>query len=320
MGEATGRLIKGWATALNGNKYYTIEGVIQTGDKCIDGNWYRFDNDGKLKNNWVYNLNGNTYYFYSNSVKATGLVKIADKRYLFSSDGRLLISDCKAYIDISSAQTIVKYNNNTSSWEVDIDSIDWDSLKNSGQIDGILLKAGSGSETSGKWYQINLDFFRKAINKCEELSIPYGVYWYSYAEVYNNWDNHEAINEANLFIDRIRNYVGNNFKLGVYWDLEENRDVYQNNIMISEFMNIMHNNGIDAKIYCNKYFANNILYNFSSYITWVSHYTGSQQSDESWSKYPNRLTEYTGWKIWQYTDAESVAGINGYVDMSVAVW
>ena len=188
---------------------------------------------------------------------------------------------------------------------------------NSGEIDGVIIKISAGSDPNTYAYKENINWYQDAVSNCERLGIPYGVYWYSYAEPYA-WDYYsETINEANQFLSFIK---GHNPVLGVYWDLEEDRSFEQSNIMVPKFLEIMHNNGIDAKIYCNKSWAETRLQNFKHYISWIAHYTGSKQSDGSWYKIPNRLTEYEGWKIWQFTDASSVTGINGYVDMNVAVF
>ena len=315
LGENSYKLRIGWVTAINGNTYYTnSNGIIQTGNQIIDNSAYYFNELGVLSSGW-FSINGDSYYQYANGTKAVGLKKIVNKRYLFSSDGKLLVSDFKVYIDISSAQAVVNKD-----YSVNIDVIDWFSLWNSGEIDGIILKAGSGSETSGKWYTINTNFIRQAAAKCESLGIPYGVYWYSYAEVYKGSDNHETENEANIFIDVIKRYTGSNLKLGVYWDLEENSDRNQNYLMVNKFMEIMHNNGIDAKIYCNKSYAENVLSDFSSYISWIAHYTGSYQTDKKWSPIPNKKTDYSGnWDIWQFSDAGYVTGISGYVDLNIVI-
>ena len=310
--SSTYKAKKGWIE-YNNHKYYAdlTTGVLQKGIILIDGNYYKFDDNYILQNGWL-TVDNKTYYIYFDGTKAKGLVRISGQRYLFSSSGELLTTVSKAYIDLSSAQTSTYYDG--SRWRVNIDSIDWKSIHTSGEIDGVILKAGSGSLRSGKSYQINDDFITKAVAKCKEFGISFGMYWYSYAEPYANDYYSETINEANIFIDYIKRYSPD---LGVYWDLEENRSADQYNIMVPKFMEIMHNNGIDAKIYCNKEFANNRLYNFKSYISWIAHYTGSHQNDGSWSKYPNRLTDYTGWNMWQYTDAANVTGINGYVDMNI---
>ena len=342
LGEITGKLWYGWITSLNGNKYYTdsrgvlqrgkvminnnyyffgentfkmfigwvesisgkvyyldTNGIMKFGNATIDGNNYYFYDDGSLSSGW-YNIGNEKFYKFADGSKAMGFVKIANKRYLFSTSGALLVENCKVYIDVSKSQK----------------NINWDQLWNSGEIDGVIIKISAGSDPNTYAYKENIKWYQNAVSNCERLGIPYGVYWYSYAEPYD-WDYYsETINEANQFLSFIK---GHNPVLGVYWDLEENRSFVQYNIMVPKFLEIMHNNGIDAKIYCNKSWAETRLQNFKQYISWIAHYTGSKQADGSWYKIPNRLTEYEGWRIWQFTDAASVTGINGYVDMNVAV-
>ena len=296
-GYGSGQLKYGWSYIGDNTYYSDSNGVIQTGEQYIDGTMYKFSDTGVLQNGWQ-TFGGKTYYYYTDRTTAKGLVKIAGFRYLFSSSGELLISKCKSYVDLSK----------------DNGPINWDILWASGEIDGVILKVSAGSNPNYKFYQENIKWFQNAVSNCERLGIPYGVYWYSYAEPYD-WDYYsETEKEANQFISYIR---GHNPTLGVYWDLEEDMTDIQYNIIVPRFMEIMNKNGINAKIYCNKSWAETRLYNFKSYITWVAHYTGNHQADDTWSKYPNSVTEYNDWSIWQFTDAGSVSGVNGYVDMNI---
>ena len=63
-------------------------------------------------------------------------------------------------------------------------------------------------------YWTNVDkCFEIFTKKCDELNIPYGVYWYSYATDVNG-----AIQEANKCIEVIK---GKNVKCGVWIDMED---------------------------------------------------------------------------------------------------
>ena len=314
FGQNTAQLKRGWSITLDKKQCYSdSNGVLKKGLQFIDGQYYMFNDDYFLANGWQ-DINGKKSYFYADGSRAYGNKKIAGTRYLFDNYGYLLISNYKVYIDISSAQAVVDSNYN-----VNINSIDWNSLWSSGDIDGIILKAGSGSLTYGKAYTVNTNFIKQAAKKCEQLGIPYGVYWYSYAEVYNGNDVHESTDEALLFSSIIRQYTGNNLKLGVYWDLEENnRGKSQFDLLIPNFINVMNQNGINCNIYANKNFAENQVNIYPDKIKWIAHYTGTKNNDNTWSNIPRKITDYSGnWSIWQYTDAGFVNGINGYVDINI---
>ena len=221
-GYGTGQLKYGWSYIGDNTYYSDSNGVIQTGEQYIDGTMYKFSDTGVLQNGWQ-TFGGKTYYYYTDRTTAKGLVKIAGFRYLFSSSGELLISKCKSYVDLSK----------------DNGPINWDILWASGEIDGVILKVSAGSNPNYKFYQENIKWFKNAVSNCERLGIPYGVYWYSYAEPYD-WDYYsETEKEANQFISYIR---GHNPTLGVYWDLEEDMTDIQYNIIVPRFMEIMNKN------------------------------------------------------------------------------
>ena len=292
FGENSGRLYRGWVTSLSKNVYYTNnDGIIQTGDILIDNRWYRFDNNGILQSGFQ-SINGNTYYYNLDGSIVTGIQKIAGVRYLFDSNGILKASNVKQYIDVSSHQK----------------TIDWDTLWNSGLIDGVILRIGYGSA----YNQLDNQFLNYLAN-IKRLNIPYTIYLYSYAE-----NASEAIMEA----DNLRNWMVNygawpTSALNVYLDVEHygyNLSTQQYDDIILNFINRMNSYGIGSSVYTYKNLAEKVFSQaVRAYTDWISHYTDANTVNGN----PSIITSYPSWRGWQYTSNGSLPGISGRVDLSV---
>ena len=279
FGFKSGKLYIGWATAPNNDVYHTNEeGIIDIGEKEIDGKPYMFDDNGVLKTGWT-TINGKTYYFYSDGSRAKYISKIAGKRYEFTANGELQYSDVKLIIDVS------KYNKD----------IDWDRVWKSGEIDGVILRisAGAGFEHLDPYFEKNLDELKR-------LNIPYGVYIYSYAENYD-----EGVIYGSFTNQVLRQYDGNP-TLGIYFDLEENGIVAH--LSTAEWEEVVKGYMKEcptANIYTYTYFLNTKLNTeyLRNLTTWIANYAVT-----------DRPGDYRGW---QYTSKGRVSGINGDVDISI---
>ena len=284
FGENSGQLKYGFSKTLNGDVYYSNQyGVIQKGDLIVDGVEYHADLDGKIASGWQ-TINGHTYYFQKDGTRLTGIQKISGERYLFDSNGILLESNIKVFIDVSSHQG----------------TINWDQLWNSGKIDGVILRMGYWTSEDGR--------FAEYISNIKRLNIPYSLYLFSYAG-----NASEAMLEAQNALRIILKYQLNP-SMNVYYDLEGYSSSVDNSDHISKdeyqaiaetFINYLKVNGYDTKVYSYYYF---ILNRFNektrSYVDWVALYSNSNY-------YPY------DWRGWQYTDSGNVPGINGNVDISV---
>ena len=286
FGEATGRMIKGWVTALDGKTYYSnSEGILQKGELYIDNNWYSFNEDYSLKTGWQ-TINGKTYYFYADGTKAKYFTKIAGVRYEFSTTGELQHSNIKIIADLS-------FHNG---W------VDWDTLWNSGEIDGVILRIG---------YSLGMDrMFTTYLAEAKRLGIPYSVYHFSIAE-----NSSEALNEANHLVSWYNNN-GVNPAYGVFYDIEswynpedghssDGITIYDYDSIINTYKTTLNNNGINMSLYTGKNYAETRLSDYGrDQITWIAHYAtdcGYQGS-------------YRGW---QYTSKGRLPGVSGNVDLSV---
>ena len=85
--------------------------------------------------------------------------------------------------------------------------IDWQAVKNSGQVDFAIIKAGWGKET----YQVD-PFFHQNMQQAQAVGMDVGVYWFSYA-----MSVEEAKQEALVCLETIKDY---SFNYPVYYDFE----------------------------------------------------------------------------------------------------
>ena len=289
FGEKTGVLKIGWSKTLNGNAYYSDEsGKIQVGTFVVDGIEHKTDENGVVQTGFQ-TSNGKTYFFYSDGTYATGITKIGDTRYQFLSTGELVASNVKVIIDVSHHQGI----------------IDWDTLWNSGAIDGVILRIG---------YSLYEDsMFSTYIQEIKRLNIPYSVYLFSYAH-----NGYEASLEANAFVNMFQKYQLSPM-FDVFYDLESyvvnlpgeyetsddiSKETYQE--IADNFISNLAIAGISSSIYTNLNYANTrFTEKTASQVKWIAHYTSGDT--EYYKKYQG----------WQFTSSGTVPGISGNVDMSV---
>lgn len=286
-GEISGKLQIGWITALTGQIYYTnSDGVIQTGVQTIDGRVYLFDTNGVIQTGFQ-TINGNTYYYNYDGSIATGVQTIHGRRYRFAQDGVLKDVDFKLIADVSYYQQ----------------NIDWDTLWNSKQIDGVILRIG--------YNDVEDRMFATYLANVRRLNIPYGIYLFSYAH-----NPGEAIFEANATINMLRKYnVQPTYP--IYYDIESYRITSMNESsddisqeayegIITNYINTLRMAGYDAKVYTGLNYA---MTRFTAaarqYVDWIAHYT----TGECGYALPHRG--------WQFTSQASLPGIQGNVDLSI---
>lgn len=180
--------------------------------------------------------------------------------------------------------------------------IDWEQVKSSGQVNFAMLRCGHGMN------QTDQDDRRWAYNssECERLSIPYGVYLYSYADT-----TAKAKSEAEHVIRLLK---GKHPSYPIYYDMEdegtigklsaaqlgENAKIFTSTLEAAGYTNI--------GIYANKdWFTNKLTAPvFSKYPRWVA----------SWG---DTCTYRGSYHMWQYTNAGSIPGINGPVDLNFKI-
>lgn len=174
-------------------------------------------------------------------------------------------------------------------------NLDWSKLK--GKIDFAILRCGFGRDYTN---QDDVQFFNN-VKGCQENSIPYGVYLYSYAT-----DVTMAKSEAAHVLRLIK---GLNFDLPVFLDLEEPRISALGKAKVLEiaktFCNVIEQAGYTYGTYANKNWFDSYLTDawYDSKIKWLAQY--------------NSTVTYTGrYDIWQYTSSATIEGLNGKFDFN----
>ena len=178
--------------------------------------------------------------------------------------------------------------------------IDWEKVKNSGKVDFAIIRAGYGQGNMDKQFTHNAVM-------CEQVKIPFGVYWFSYAST-----PELAKKEAEFCCDVCDCY---NIEYPVCFDFEYDSDEYvrrktgkdltneERAEIAKAFLDYVIDRGYYAMLYTNVDYLNKGFREIQpNYGTWLA----------SWGSFPDG--EHAG--IWQYTSAGGVDGIKGNVDMN----
>ena len=209
----------------------------------------------------------------------------------FDYQNNLFVQQAKGVIDVSE-------------WQGDID---WAKAKADG-VEGVIIRLGYG------WGN-NAD--RKAqrnISECKRFGIPFGIYWYSYADTPSI-----AKGEGADVVAKLKQFGVNASDLAypVYYDLEKwtweghqpptDPNVY--NDIVNNWYSALQSAG----------YKNLSVYSYTSYLqgplkhadiyaktTWVAQY-GARMGFDSFQ---------TNSRGWQYTSSGKVDGISGNVDMN----
>lgn len=169
--------------------------------------------------------------------------------------------------------------------------IDWEKVKASGKVDGVISRIGYGDNDVGQ----DDKYFLYNIAECERLGIPYEVYLYSYADT----DKH--IQSEIAHIKRLLN--GRNVR--VWLDLEYRPAKAFWRKAVEAFLNAFPSGGV----YSWEWVFTDVLDGIDC-PRWICAY-GSNSGKPEYSYKPH--LDCHGW---QYTSRASVPGINGNVDMS----
>ena len=283
----------GWQS-VDGNIFYlNTNGEVQYGNQTIEGRDYIFNGQGYLQG-FTYDNNGNILYYHNpDGSQAKGVQRMAGRYYKFNE----ITGTFEGYVN----QRIVidvSYHQGT---------IDWETVKNSGMVDAVILRLGYASDAIDKQFLRN-------VSELNRLGIPYTVYLFSYAE--NAW---EASLEADLLINTIKNnnvYIDTTL-FPIFYDIESWRINDINNTdhlsksdyesIIMTFINKVESAlGIATRVYTNKNYAETRLpASVLPYVTWIAQWYSEECTYEG---------SYNGW---QYTDKGSVPGIKGNVDMNI---
>lgn len=209
----------------------------------------------------------------------------------FDYQNNLFVQQAKGVIDVSE-------------WQGDID---WAKAKADG-VEGVIIRLGYGwGNNADKKAQRN-------ISECKRLGIPFGIYWYSYADTPSI-----AKGEGADVVAKLKQFGVNPSDLAypVYYDLEKwtwkghqpptDPNVY--NDIVNNWYSALQSAG----------YKNLSVYSYTSYLqgplkhadiyaktTWVAQY-GARMGFDSFP---------TNSRGWQYTSSGKVDGISGNVDMN----
>ena len=214
-----------------------------------------------------------------------------NSKAFFDYQNNLFVQQAKGVIDVSG-------------WQGDID---WAKAKADG-VEGVIIRLGYGEgNNADKKAQRN-------ISECKRLGIPFGIYWYSYADTPSI-----AKEEGADVVAKLKQFGVNASDLAypVYYDLEKwtweghqpptDPNVYNN--IVNNWYSALQSAG----------FKNLGVYSYTSYLqgplkhadiyaktTWVAQY-GARMGFDSFP---------TNSRGWQYTSSGKVDGISGNVDMN----
>lgn len=177
-------------------------------------------------------------------------------------------------------------------------SINWDKVKASGKIDGVMLRV-LGSK-GGKPY---LDpYFARNYAECARLGLPVGGYYYTCAVTQRQTEEELAALKTAL--------RGKTFQLPLAIDVEDPRlrslAPAKLSALVAEAAAQLEAWGLYAMVYTYTNFADTALdmAALAAYDLWIADYRG---------KRPARRHG-----MWQYTSSGKIPGVSGPVDLSVA--
>lgn len=187
-------------------------------------------------------------------------------------------------------------------------SIDWDAVKSSGLVSGVMLKTVSTNRKLSKRKDgLYIDpTFERNYAECKRLGIPVGVYYYTYAVSHTSADAELALLKTAL--------TGKTFELPICVDVEDNKLRKLGKQALTDLtayaLATIERWGFYALLYTGLNFGNTRLYMggaaLRKYDVWVAAYRDDKPTP-AWS-----------FGMWQYTSTASVPGITGNADLSHA--
>lgn len=185
--------------------------------------------------------------------------------------------------------------------------IDWDKVKASGKIDGVMLRA-LGNSAKDKPSKPYIDpYFARNYAECQRLGIPCGVYYYC-----------KAVNtaEADAELAMLRKVLtGKTLQLPVAVDIEDSYvqaplDKQTLTDIAAHALNTVERWGFYAMLYTGLYFGRDNLYMTGAalkpYDVWLAAYR-SKKPEPGWA-----------FGLWQYTNEGKIPGVKNGVNLSHA--
>lgn len=174
--------------------------------------------------------------------------------------------------------------------------IDWDKAAN--EIDFAIIQCGYGQNRTDQ----DDKQFKRNVEACERLGIPYGIYLYAYAT-----NTTRAAGEA---AHALRLAEGRQLSLPIYYDIEEKGISGVAQSIMSTFGLKIESNGYWVGLYTGEYYYNTYMSNTTRYTKWIARYNSNNGKQGT---KPN----VSDVAIWQYSSKGKVSGISGNVDVNV---
>lgn len=194
--------------------------------------------------------------------------------------------------------------------------IDWNKVKASDLISGVMLKTVStNSKLSKRKDGLYIDpTFERNYAECKQLGIPVGVYYYTYAVSHTSADAELALLKIAL--------TGKTFELPICVDLEDNKLRKLGKQALTDLtayaLATIERWGFYALLYTGLNFGETRLYMggaaLRKYDVWLARYP----RDKSKTKPEDKPKTDFSFGMWQYTSTASVPGITGNADLSHA--
>ena len=184
--------------------------------------------------------------------------------------------------------------------------IDWDKVKASGQIGGVMIRAMGNSKDGLPSKPYTDPQFARNYAECKRLGIPCGVYGYFKATT-----RAEADQELAYFKQLL---TGRSFELPVAVDIEDKVQQALGKSALTDLtayiLKAVESWGVYALLYTGLWFGSTFLYMggaaLKPYDVWLAAYR-TKKPTPGWS-----------FGMWQYTSTARVPGVSTNVDMSHA--
>lgn len=187
-------------------------------------------------------------------------------------------------------------------------TIDWDKVKASGLVSGVMLKTVSTNRKLSKRKDgLYIDpTFERNYAECKRVGLPVGVYYYTYATDKEMADAELALLKTAL--------TGKTFELPISVDVEDNKIKKLSTQALTDLaayaLGTVERWGFYAMLYTGLCFGETNLYMggaaLKKYDVWLAAYRSKKPTPE-WN-----------FGLWQYTSTASVPGVSGNVDLSHA--
>ena len=201
------------------------------------------------------------------------------------------------------SDVIKKHKNDNTAIGIDVSSwqgdINFQKVKEAG-VEFVFIRVGSTKGINGKYF-VDKQFVDN-IKGFNEVGIPVGIYFYSYAN-----SKKSAIADARWVIDQLKGYK---VDLPIVYDWESwsfynefHQSFYSTSMNAKAFLDTVEKAGYDGMLYSSANYLKKVWYDID-YPVWLAHYTTQ--------------TNYQGkYTYWQMCSNGKVPGISGNVDINI---